>query len=77
MSRDCLVKLREGSYTTGVLGTNEAPDQRDGWLIEFMWRPVEHLRIGVGYNFTDFTDDEFSTNDFEVKGWFFRVQGTY
>jgi uncharacterized repeat protein (TIGR01451 family) len=52
-------------------------DQRDGWLLEFMWRPIDHLRIGVGYNFTDFSDDEFSNNDYSVKGWFLRLQGAY
>jgi len=31
----------------------------------------------VGYNFTDFSDDEFSNNDYSVKGWFLRLQGTY
>jgi hypothetical protein len=42
-----------------------------------MWRPIKHLRVGVGYNGTDFSDDEFSANDFSVRGWFFRLQGTY
>ncbi|MFB3044946.1 MAG: hypothetical protein ACE10A_01330, partial [Acidiferrobacterales bacterium] len=51
--------------------------RRQGWLLEFMWRPIDHLRIGVGYNFTDFSDDEFSNNDYSVKGWFLRLQGAY
>jgi hypothetical protein len=54
-----------------------ANDQEQGWLLEFMWRPVKQLRLGVGYNFTDFSDDEFSSNDFSVRGWFFRLQGAY
>ena len=54
-----------------------ANDQQQGWLFEFMWRPVKQLRLGVGYNFTDFSDDEFSNNDFSVRGWFFRLQGAY
>jgi uncharacterized repeat protein (TIGR01451 family) len=54
-----------------------ANDQQQGWLLEFMWRPVKQLRLGVGYNFTDFSDDEFSENDFSVRGWFFRLQGAY
>jgi outer membrane protein OmpA-like peptidoglycan-associated protein len=54
-----------------------ADDREQGWLIEFMWRPIKHLRLGVGYNFTDFSDDEFSENDFSVKGLFFRLQGAY
>ena len=54
-----------------------ADDREQGWLLEFMWRPIKHLRLGVGYNFTDFSDDEFSENDFDVKGLFFRIQGAY
>ena len=54
-----------------------ADDREQGWLVEFMWRPIKHLRLGVGYNFTDFSDDEFSENDFSVKGLFFRIQGAY
>jgi hypothetical protein len=38
---------------------------------------MENFRVGAGYNFTDFSDDEFSQNDYSVKGWFFRVQGRY
>jgi hypothetical protein len=57
--------------------TQKDSDQRDGWLLEFMWRPIDHLRIGVGYNYTDFSDDEFSNNDYSVKGWFLRLQGAY
>ncbi|MFQ5935414.1 MAG: hypothetical protein ACE5LB_03290, partial [Acidiferrobacterales bacterium] len=60
-----------------IRSQSTADDQAQGWLFEFMWRPIEHMRIGVGYNFTDFSDNEFSDNDFSVKGWFFRLQGTY
>jgi len=55
----------------------EAEDLRQGWLTELMWRPVEHFRVGVGYNFTDFSDDEFSENDFSTHGWFLRFQAIY
>jgi outer membrane protein OmpA-like peptidoglycan-associated protein len=60
-----------------ILWQDEPKDKLQGWLLEFMWRPIKHLRVGVGYNGTDFSDDEFSDNDFSVKGWFFRLQGTY
>jgi hypothetical protein len=48
-----------------------------GWLTELMWRPVEHFRVGAGYNFTDFSDNEFSDNDYSVQGWFLRFQAIY
>jgi len=42
-----------------------------------MWNVKKHFRVGAGYNFTDFSDDEFSPNDYSVRGWFVRVQGRY
>ena len=38
---------------------------------------MEHLMLGIGYNFTDFSDDELSANDYSLQGWFLRVQGRY
>lgn len=60
-----------------ILLQKEADDQRQGWLTEVTWEAVSHLRLGVGYNFTDFSDNEFSENDYSVQGWFFRLQGKY
>ena len=54
-----------------------ADDQRRGWLSEASWRVKENFRFGLGYNFTDFSDNELSTNDYEVGGWFLRIQGMY
>jgi hypothetical protein len=60
-----------------LLRQEEADDQRAGWLSEVMWKVKKHFRVGGGYNFTDFSDDEFSQNDYSVHGWFLRVQGRY
>ncbi len=60
-----------------ILSQKEADDRKQGWLAELMWEPVEHLRLGAGYNFTDFTDNEFSDNNYSVGGWFLRLQGKY
>jgi uncharacterized repeat protein (TIGR01451 family) len=60
-----------------ILTERESSDQRQGWLSELTWKLMENFRVGAGYNFTDFSDDEFSQNDYSVKGWFFRVQGRY
>ncbi|HXH28977.1 MAG TPA: OmpA family protein, partial [Candidatus Polarisedimenticolia bacterium] len=49
----------------------------DGFLLEINRLFLKHLRLGVGYNFTDFTDNEFTTNDYSAKGYFFRIQGKY
>jgi hypothetical protein len=54
------------------------PDNlRHGWLTELMWRPVDHFRVGAGYNFTDFSDNEFSDNDYSSHGVFLRFQAMY
>jgi long-subunit fatty acid transport protein len=60
-----------------VLAQREADDQRAGWLAELMWKPSKYIRLGAGYNFTDFSDNEFSNNNYSVRGWFIRLQGKY
>lgn len=60
-----------------ILGQREADDRQQGWLGELSWRVKKHFRFGIGYNFTDFSDDEFSQNDYTVRGWFLRAQGKY
>ncbi len=60
-----------------VLDGRDTDDRRQGWLTEVMWNLHQHFRIGGGYNFTDFSDNEFSQNDYSVNGWFFRIQGKY
>ncbi len=60
-----------------VLGQREAHDRRLGWLNELTWDLTRNMRVGTGYNFTDFSDNEFSKNDYSVRGWFVRAQGRY
>lgn len=71
--------LRE--FAVGVeyrrLDQDETGTARSGWLAEVMWDHFQHLRLGVGFNFTDFTDDEFSDHDYSEYGWFLRLQGKY
>ena len=56
---------------------DEADDSQTGWLAELMYGIGNNFRIGVGYNFTDFSDNEFSDNDYSVRGMFLRFQGKY
>jgi hypothetical protein len=61
-----------------TLGLEEAGDNRsDGFLLEVNRLFFDHLRLGLGYNFTDFTDNELTANDYSAKGYFFRIQGKY
>ena len=60
-----------------ILAQTEAEDRRQGWLTEAMWSFTRNFRAGVGYNFTDFSDDMTSGNDYRTQGWFLRLQGRY
>jgi hypothetical protein len=60
-----------------VLAQREADDERKGWLTELLWKATPNFRLGLGYNFTDFSDNELSDNDYSVRGWFFRMQAKY
>jgi len=55
----------------------EADDVRSGFLGELMWNRFEHVGLGLGYNFTDFSSDLRYDSDFSEYGWFLRVQGKY
>lgn len=49
---------------------------RQGFLVGIDRRISDHFRIGVGYNFTDFSGD-LSDHDYEHKGWFLNFTGSY
>jgi hypothetical protein len=58
------------------LNVDEGDSTRQGWLLGVDRHLGERFRIGVGYNFTDFSDD-LTRVDFDHKGWFLNVSGNY
>lgn len=61
---DCYAEWRR------LQGKDVGNTQR-GWLVGVN-RMIGSYKVGVGYNFTDFSDD--MTNlDFDEEGWFFRA----
>ena len=60
-----------------ILAQREANDREQGWLTDVMWKLHPRFRFGGGFNFTDFSDNEFTMNDYSVRGWFLRAQGRY
>jgi len=58
-----------------ILSVDLTQDQRSGWLSELTWQANKHARLGVGYNFTDFSDSLYQVNSYSEKGWFLRIQG--
>ena len=55
----------------------ESDDTRSGFLGELMWNRFDHVGLGLGYNFTDFSSDLRFDNDYSETGWFMRIQGKY
>ena len=49
---------------------------RTGWLVGVDRDINTNFRIGVGYNFTDFSDD-LTDFDYDHRGWFLNMVGTY
>jgi hypothetical protein len=49
---------------------------RSGYLIGLDRDINKNFRVGVGYNFTDFSDD-LTDFDYDHKGWFLNIVGSY
>ncbi len=50
---------------------------KQGALVEVDREFYEYVRLGVGYNFTDFSDDLRDTNSFKSNGPFVRMTGKF
>ncbi len=59
-----------------LLKVKESDDQRQGWLLGADYHLSDNFKVGVGYNFTDFSDN-LANLDFEYKGWFINFVGKY
>ncbi|MFK8054229.1 MAG: hypothetical protein AB8F65_14775 [Woeseiaceae bacterium] len=58
------------------LRVDEAESERAGCLIGVDRHVGDHMKIGIGYNFTDFSDD-LTRLDYEYDGFFLNVLGKY
>ena len=58
------------------LHTDADDSSRQGWLVGVDRRLTENFSVGVGYNFTDFSND-LTQQDYDYKGWFLNFVGTY
>lgn len=52
-------------------------DWRHGVLLEVNYIIADHVRLGLGYNFTKFAEDEYGDFDRDSSGVFFRVTAQY
>lgn len=64
--------LGEGRWRRNL----EAEDSRKGFLVGINRRITDFLQLGVGYNFTDFSDD-LTDLDYNDRGWFINIVGIY
>jgi hypothetical protein len=70
-----LIRNWDGLVEYRVLSVDEAEDRKSGILAALYRQIRENFKVGVGYNFTDFTDD-LTDLDYESEGWFVKVVGT-
>lgn len=50
---------------------------KTGWLLGVDRDMTENLRLGVGYNFTDFQGDLTRVDDYRNRGWFINMVGYF
>ncbi len=54
---------------------NAAESMKHGPLLEIDREVYDYVRLGIGYNFTDFDDELRRVNDFRRNGFFVRLSG--
>ena len=64
---DALFELR-------LLDLPDAGDRRSGALTALYWHMGKNIKLGVGYNFTDFSDD-LTDLDYDSRGVFVNLVG--
>lgn len=66
---DWLLELRS-------LRAKELGDRRTGWLTAGYYHINENVKLGLGYNFTDFSDD-LTDMRYRSRGWFINLLGKF
>lgn len=69
-----LVKEWDAVAEVRTLEATEAKDQRTGALLGLYRHVGERLKLGIGYNFTDYSDD-LTDVSYRNQGWFFNIIG--
>jgi flagellar motor protein MotB len=68
------LKHWEGSVEGRMLELPDLAERRSGALLALYRYLGEHFKVGVGYNFTDFSDD-LTDLSYDHHGWFFNLVG--
>ncbi|RZA33386.1 MAG: hypothetical protein EOP92_21155 [Lysobacteraceae bacterium] len=70
-----LIARWEGLAEYRWLAVKDGGDKR-GWLVGVDRQISENFKIGVGYNFTEFSDD-LTDLEYDNRGWFLNLAGYY
>jgi hypothetical protein len=65
----------EGLVEGRMLALPDLQERRGGALLALYRYLGDHFKVGVGYNFTDFSDD-LTDLSYDHHGWFFNLVGT-
>jgi len=71
-----LIKSWDALLELHMLSQEDDGDKR-GFLAGIYKHIGDHVKLGVGYNFTDFSDDLTTINDYRAGGWFINVIGKF
>lgn len=69
-----LVKEWDAVVEGRTLSASEADDRRSGALVAVYRHVGERFKVGVGYNFTDYSDD-LTDVSYRSRGWFLNLLG--
>ncbi len=58
-----------------ILKETETGDRKSGFLVEVDRQVIDHIRLGAGYNFTDFSDDLRTGAEDNAHKFFIRLTG--
>lgn len=71
-----LIKEWDALAEYRILRSIENQDRRVGWLIGVDYHISDYFKVGLGYNFTDFSDN-LANLEYEYGGWFLNFVGKY
>jgi uncharacterized repeat protein (TIGR01451 family) len=60
-----------------MLANDSISDSKEGFLVELDKDFGNYVKLGVGYNFTNYDDDLRNDDSYDAEGWFVKLAGKY
>ncbi len=70
------IKKWDGLLEWRQLKVSNDHSRRQGWLMGIDRHVGQNLKLGIGYNFTDFSDD-LNEYDYQASGWYLNLLGKF